>query len=79
MLLEYVKPDAEDRFRGGIAIPIYQAIQKSIEDLSPRHAPLRKALERAKHTGSRLARTAPTEYSSPSRTDHHDDSAPLEH
>ena len=51
-LLEYVKPDAKARFEGSMATFIYKAIEKDIENLLCRYAPLRKALERAKGTGS---------------------------
>jgi len=53
-LLEYVKPDAKVRFRGRIAILIYEAIEKSIDAISHRYAPLCRALERTKRTGSRM-------------------------
>ncbi len=53
-LLEYVKPHARAQFIGGMAMPIYEAIERSMDAMCSRYAPLRKALERAKRTGSRL-------------------------
>ena len=53
-LLEYGKPNAKARFRGSMATFIYQAIEKDIQNLLCRYTPLRKALERARHTASRL-------------------------
>ncbi len=53
-LLEYVKPDAKAQFQGSIGVPIYEAIQTSIDAMSHRYAPLCRALERAKRTGSRM-------------------------
>jgi hypothetical protein len=53
-LLEYVKPDAQAQFQGSIGVPIYKAIERSIEDMSHRYAPLCRALDRAKWTGSRM-------------------------
>jgi len=77
-LLEYVKPDANAQFQGSIGVQIYEEIQASIDGISNRYAPLRTALERAKRTGSRMARTAPTKDLSPSLSNRHDDPAPLE-
>ena len=53
-LLEYVKPDAKAQFQGSIEVQIYEEIQRSIEAISNRYAPLRTALERAKRNGSRI-------------------------
>ncbi len=53
-LLEYVKPDARARFRGSIGVSIYKAIERSIDAMSRRYAPLCRALERAKRTRSRM-------------------------
>jgi len=53
-LLEYVKPGARARFEGSMAIALYHAMERSIDALCTRHAPIRKALARAKRTGSRL-------------------------
>ena len=57
-LLEYVKPDAKARFEGSLAIIITQALEKHFESLFRSYAPLRKALQRAKQTNSRM--TEPT-------------------
>jgi hypothetical protein len=53
-LLEYVKPNAKTQFQGSIEVRIYKAIQTSVEAMSHRYAPLCRALQRAKRTGSRL-------------------------
>ena len=60
-LLEYVKPDARAEFRGCIEVSIHQAIERSIESMSHRYAPLSRALERAKWTGSRMTTRKETE------------------
>jgi hypothetical protein len=52
-LREYVKPGGKARFQGCIAIQIFEVIQEHLEALCHRYAPLRRALERAKRTGSR--------------------------
>ncbi len=77
-LLEYVKPNAKDQFQGSIGVPIYEAIQTSIDAMSHRYAPLRRALERAKRTGSRLV-PAPTANLSPDRANHRADRAALDY
>jgi len=53
-LLEFVKPDAKTQFQGSIGVGIYKAIERVIDAMSHRYAPLCRALERAKRTGSRL-------------------------
>ena len=52
-LREYVKPNAKTRFQGCIAIQIFEVIQEHLEALCHRYAPLHRALERAKRTGSK--------------------------
>ncbi len=58
-LLEFVKPDAKAQFKGSIGVPIYEAIQTSIDTMSHRYAPLHRALERAKRTESRMTMSWP--------------------
>jgi len=53
-LLEYVKPGSRARFQGRRAVFLYKAMESAIGRLCSRHAPLRRAVERAKRTGSRL-------------------------
>ena len=53
-LLEYVKVGARGRFQGCIPTQFYKVIGECIDDVCYRYAPLRKALERAKRTGSRI-------------------------
>jgi hypothetical protein len=77
-LLEFVKPDAKAQFRGSIGVPIYEAIQTSIDAISHRYAPLCRALERAKQTGSRLVQFAPTKDLALDRDKRHDDRAALD-
>jgi len=57
-LLEYVKPGSRARFQGSMAVLLYNVMESAIGRLCSRHAPLRRAVERAKRTGSRL-RTDP--------------------
>ena len=57
-LLEYVKQNAKARFKGSMATFIYKAIERHFENLFYSYAPLRKALQRAKHTNSRMAKSA---------------------
>lgn len=54
-LCEYVKPCSHRRFREGIEVHVYQAICQILQPLLSRHAPLQKALKRAKQTSSRMA------------------------
>jgi len=77
-LLEFVKPNAKAQFQGSIEVPIYEAIQTSIDAMSHRYAPLRRALERAKRTGSRLVQSARTANLSRGRGNRHDDGAALD-
>lgn len=53
-LLEYVKPGSRARFEGRTAVFLYELMESSIGRLCSRHAPLRRAVERAKRTGSRM-------------------------
>ncbi len=53
-LLESVKPNAETRFQGVPARQILRAIQNIAEAMSTRYGPIRRALERAKRSGSRM-------------------------
>jgi hypothetical protein len=52
-LREYVKSGAKTRFQGCTAIQIFEVIQQHLEALCHRYAPLCRALERAKRTGSK--------------------------
>ncbi len=52
-LREFVKSSAKTQFQGCIAIQIFEVIQEHLEALCRRYAPLLRALERAKQTGSR--------------------------
>lgn len=54
-LLESVKPGARDRFERSMAIALYYAMERSTDALCTRHAPIRKALARAKWTGARMS------------------------
>lgn len=54
-LLESVKPGARARFEGFMAMPLYHAMERSVDAICTRHAPLRTALARAKRTGSRMS------------------------
>ena len=54
-LLESVKPGARARFERSMVIALYHAMERSIDALCARHAPLRKALARAKRTGARIS------------------------
>lgn len=53
-LLEYVKAGSKVRFEGCRALFLYDAMDSLVERLCRRHAPLRRAVDRAKRTGSRL-------------------------
>lgn len=53
-LLEYVKPGSGARFKGCKAVFLYNAMESAIGRLCSRHAPLHRAVERAKRTGSRM-------------------------
>ena len=53
-LLEYVKPGSRVRFQGCRAVFLYNAMESAIGRLCSRHAPLRRAVERAKRTGPRM-------------------------
>ena len=55
-LIEYVKPGAAARFQGSTTRELYSAIQSLAEPISSRYAPIRRALERAKRSGSRMRR-----------------------
>ena len=55
-LSEYVKPGAEARFQGCTPRELYRAIQSTVAPISLRYAPIKKALDRAKSTGSRMRR-----------------------
>jgi len=59
-LLEYVKPGSRARFQGCRAMFLYKAMESAIGRLCRRHAPVRRAVERAKRTGSRLTPGAPS-------------------
>ena len=78
-LLEFGKPHAKAQFQGSIGVSIYEAIQTSIDAMSHRYAPLCRALERAKQTGSRLVQFAPTKNLAPDRGKRHDDRAALDY
>jgi len=54
-LLESAKPGARTRFEGSMAMSLYHAMERSIDVLCTRHAPIRKALARAKRTGARMS------------------------
>jgi hypothetical protein len=77
-LLEYVKPNAKAQFQGSIGVRIYAAVQTSIDAMSHRYAPLRRALERAKRTGSRITGCAPTANLSSERGNRHDNRAAVD-
>jgi hypothetical protein len=77
-LLEYVKANARAQFKGSIGVPIYEAIQTSIDAMSHRYTPLYRALERAKRTGSRLVQFEPTANLSPAQGNRHDDRTALD-
>jgi len=77
-LLEFVKPDAKAQFQGSIGVRVYEAIQTSIDAMSHRYAPLCRALERAKRTGSRIAGCAPTKNLHPDRVNHRADHTALD-
>lgn len=57
-LLESVKPGARARFEGAMAMSLYHAIERSVDALCARYAPIRKALARAKRTGARMSMDA---------------------
>lgn len=54
-LLESVKPGARARFEGSMAITLYHAMERSMDALCTGHAPIRKAVARAKRTGARMS------------------------
>lgn len=54
-LLESVKPGARARFERSMVIALYHAMEQTIDALCTRHAPIRKALARAKRTGARMS------------------------
>lgn len=53
-LLEYIKPGSRARFERSMAMLLYHAMERSVDALCARHAPLRKAVARAKRTGFRM-------------------------
>jgi hypothetical protein len=55
-MLEYVKPGSRARFQGSTAKQIYAAITNILPRMIARYAPLRRALTRAKKTGSRIGK-----------------------
>lgn len=54
--LEHVKPGARARFQGSTAEQIYDAISDVLPSMIARYAPLKRALMRAKKTGSRIGK-----------------------
>ena len=60
-LIEAVKPDAEAIFRGRGRTELFEVVSTLIDPMSPRWGRIRKALTRARTTGSRMARLAPCE------------------
>jgi hypothetical protein len=60
-LLEAVKADAEANFRRRGRTELFDAVSVQVKPLSARWGRIRHALERAKTSGSRLARVAPWE------------------
>ncbi len=78
-LLEYVKPDAEAQFQGSIGVQIYAAIKKHLDAISHRYAPLSRALERAKRTGSRMTTFKQTRDLTRSQGHQHDDRSALDY
>ncbi len=55
-MLEYVKPGSRARFQGSTAEQIYDAISDVLPSMIARYAPLKRALMRAKKTGSRIGK-----------------------
>lgn len=55
-LSEVAKPNAEAVFRGRGRTKLFEAISKQVQPLSTRWGRIRRALERAKTSGSRMAR-----------------------
>lgn len=58
-LLEAAKPGAKDRFRGSGRGDLYDSVSSVALSISARHAPIRRAIERASLSTSRLDRVAP--------------------
>jgi hypothetical protein len=60
-LIEAVKADAEANFRGRDRIELFEVISPLIHPMTARWGRIRKALARARTSGSRMARLAPWE------------------
>jgi len=60
-LTEAVKADAEANFRGRGRIELFQVVSKLIQPMSLRWGRIRSSLDRARKSGSRMARIAPWE------------------
>jgi hypothetical protein len=58
-LLEASKPGAEANFGGAGRGELYRHVSSVALSIAERHAPIRRALERAARYGSRLGRKAP--------------------
>jgi hypothetical protein len=59
-LTESVKHGAESVFQGAGLGELYEVIVRVTPDITARHPRIQKALERAKLTGSRMIRSAPS-------------------
>lgn len=59
-LTESVKHGAETVFQGAGLGELYEVIVRVTPDITARHTRIQKALERAKLTGSRMTRSAPS-------------------
>jgi hypothetical protein len=55
-LCESVKHGSQALFQGAGLVELYEAIHRATPAIVDRHPRIRKALERAKQTGSRMAR-----------------------
>jgi hypothetical protein len=58
-LLEAVKPGSEERFKGCPTEGFRDAVLRPLADMSARWSAVRRAVERAKVTGSRMDRLPP--------------------
>lgn len=54
-MLESVNPGTRARFKGTMAMALYHGMERSMDALCTRHAPIRRALARAKRTGARMS------------------------